>query len=296
MDHSFVLNSFSFPASDATEAFALLLGATKGMLAAGEREDRFSLYSEKPLSDFVIAPQYTYQNFLSELSNEKGEEDLHLALLEIIEKTPMIEYLPEDEFIEVASTSYYFPDEGYSGSVDVLAITWALDATLLSIGTSEKWRQLEVEFAKYEEGVPSDGVSYLPNVSCPAHGQELRGRRISARAVRLRDAFDQCKFTDQFIEWNDALPSGLKDKVYEKLRLAVEKKFQGGEPLFKSLDGADGIREIRFSSTQGGAVRILFRALQHDSHAVLVGFVKKSNREGYDTAITAAKALLKKMH
>ena len=81
----------------------------------------------------------------------------------------------------------------------------------------------------------------------------------------------------------------LKARIYDKLLLADMKKFQGGKPLFDTLNDADGLREMRFSAVQGGAVRILFGALSGQKYGILVGFIKKSDDEGYTSAIKLAK-------
>ena len=64
---------------------------------------------------------------------------------------------------------------------------------------------------------------------------------------------------------------------------------------FRCNSTADGIRELRFSAVQGGAVRILFGQLPDGKQAILVGFVKKSDSEGYPKAIPTAKELLSEM-
>ncbi|BCA99395.1 hypothetical protein ATCC19606_17310 [Acinetobacter baumannii] len=73
--------------------------------------------------------------------------------------------------------------------------------------------------------------------------------------------------------YNNDLSRENKHRVLEKLKLACERNFQGGEPLFKSLE--DGFREIRFDAHNGGAIRILFKNIKDNSHALLVGFIKK---------------------
>jgi hypothetical protein len=296
MDHNFVFNTISLPASDAGAAFSLLLDATKGMLAVGSGNDRYALYAdnEPDLQSYEVTAGYTYGDFLDELARH-NEDDLRVALLEIDDKSPMLEFISEGQFQEIASTAFYFPEEPYETSIDILGIAWYLDATLLSIGTSEKWRAPEVEFAEFTEGTPSTGNSYLRNVSCQGHGISLRAQFEPARDVPLSDIFLTCRFSDRFLEWDNSLPLDLKRRIRNKLTLAEEKKFLGGKPLFDTLTGADGLREMRFSAVQGGAVRVLFGSLPNNNHAVLVGFIKKSDGEGYSEAITSAKGLWAKM-
>jgi hypothetical protein len=291
MNHNFVLNLLSFPAKNSEEGYALLYTSLKGMLAVGKGEDRFSLYCDRvsQLQEVVIANGYTFREFLESLS-AKGEEDLLLALLEIDDKTPMLDHLSDEELEEIAGTSFYFPDEEYQGSVDILAVAWRADGTLLSIATERKWTLSEIAFAQYVGG-KTTGVCYVRNVSCHQHGLEINAQYGAIERTNLVELYPNCIFSAEFLEWHESLAADLKSRVAEKLSLAYRKNFQGGEPLFKTLDNAGGMREIRFSAVQGGAVRILFGALQKSKQAILVGFVKKSDNEGYTAAISKGSTL-----
>lgn len=55
------------------------------------------------------------------------------------------------------------------------------------------------------------------------------------------------------------------------------------------------IREIRFSAYPGGAIRILFKAAGNTQQAILLGFIKKSDAEGYLQNISEAKVILDKL-
>lgn len=295
MDHIFVLNTLSFPAGDAATATGLLIDAMRGMLHVGTNDDRYALYADvtPSLSGFEVAPGFSYSDFLDELERQ-GEQDLQVALLEIGDKSPALEFLTGDEITDLANECYYFPDTPYSGSIDIIALAWHLDAILLSIATSDTWRSDQVEFAKYVEGITNAAPSYLNNVSCRAHGVKL-GEALRGEVQSLAERFPACRFSDPFLEWEKGLSGDLRRRVGAKLALADAKQFQGGEPLFDTLKDADGIREMRFSAVQGGAVRILFSPLSGGQQAILVGFVKKSNNEGYPEAIPTAKKLLNAM-
>lgn len=295
MDHYFVFNALSFPAGDAATAIRLLIDAARGMLQVGGDDDRFALYADvtHPLSRFVIAPDFSYGDFLKELEH-RGEQDLLLALLEIEDKSPALDYLADDELDELASQCFYFPDAPYAGSIDIIALAWHLDAALLSIATSDRWNNGQVEFAKYIEGDTNTAPSYLNNISCRAHGERL-GAALRNEGQSLSMRFPGCQFSGQFLQWESDLPADLRRRVAAKFALADAKQFQGGEPLFKTLKDAEGIRELRFSAVQGGAIRILFDQLPDGKQGILVGFIKKSDSEGYSEAISTAKELLNKM-
>lgn len=293
MDHNFVFNKLSIPTANRNNAYNLLLGCVKGMIAVGSSDDRVAIYSDD-LHDCQIAPDYYYRDFISQLG-DNHESDLQLALLEIDDKTPMLDFLSDDIVNEIASSTFYFPNEAYTGSIDILAIAWHLDATLLSIATTDIWQKNEVEFAKYSEGQPSSGSSYLRNISCKEHGDAIRQQYLAVAETPLEELFPMCIFSVDFLEWIRQLPKDVFNRIVDKMALADAKQFQGGEPLFNTLHDADGIREIRFSAVQGGAVRILFRALSENRSAILFGFIKKSDNEGYKDAINSAKANLKRI-
>jgi hypothetical protein len=290
MNHNFVFNTLSLPAENSDSAYTLLFDSAKGMLAVGSGNDRFALYSDD-LLDRPVAPDYYYRDFIVQLE-EHHEVDLQLALLEIEDKTPMLDFLSEELFDEIASSSFYFPNEAYTGSIDVLATAWFLDATLLSIATKNKWLENEIEFAKYSSDKPSTGSSYLRNISCENHGYLIKQQYQFDPDLPLTELFPNCEFSHEFSTWINQLPSDLFKHVVNKIKLAYSKEFQGGEPLFKTLHNSNGIREIRFNAVQGGAVRILFKVLSASHSAILFGFIKKSKREGYKEAIDAAIKIL----
>jgi len=290
MEHNFVFNTLSFPATSQEDAYRLLLDSVKGMLAVRSNKDRIAMYSDDH-NNCPLGPDYFYRDFISQLG-EHHEDDLQLSLMEIDDKTPMLDFLSDDLFNKIASSTFYFPSEAYDGSVDVLAMAWHLEATLLSIATTDKWRENEVEFAKFSEGQPSTGSSYLRNISCEEHGNIIGQQYLVEAESPLEELFPRCLFSQDFLAWVYQLPKDVLKRVVNKVALANAKQFQGGEPLFNTLHNADGIREIRFSAVQGGAVRILFRVLSDNRSAILFGFIKKSDNEGYDEAIESAKTNL----
>lgn len=295
MHNNFVLNHLSLPAADKDLAHTMLLNTMRGMLAYGEYGDSFSIYSDgkNKIFDFEISPGYKYEDFVFSLE-DIGEEDLQLALLEISDKTPMLDFLNAEQFDAISESAFYFPDEAYSTTIDILGVAWELDAVLLSLNTSAKWSESEVRFAKYSTE-PMLGFSYIDNISKKEHGISFNEERKSLTEKTFAESFPICKFSDAFLDWHSGLAELLKIRVKEKISLAVGKNFSGGKPLFDSLSDADGMREIRFSNIEGGAVRIIFKDTSDKKHAILCGFIKKSNAEGYDQAIIDARKILKGM-
>lgn len=296
MQHNFILNTYSFPVSNKETAYELMLDATQGIFQVGQSGDRYALYrdSQESFYDYKIAPEYTLKSFLLDLHNN-GELDLQVLFYELEDKTPAINFLDEQQFLEVADSVFYFPGQPYVGSLDVISIAWALDATLFSAATAEMWCKSQVEFCKQIDNGLETNRAALRNVSKKSHGSELRQLYEATLFPALTDAFDNCAFTDEFLEWFDELQDENKVRVRKKLSLASALSFSGGEPLFKTLVGTDKIREVRFSAHTGGAIRILFARIADNKWVMLNGFIKKSNDEGYEQAIPQAERLLNNM-
>jgi len=296
MQHNFVFNHLSLPAVTRQGAYALLLDTMKGMLAVGDDNDRYAIFADhnEKLNAVLLSENYSYDDFLDDLA-VNGEEDLQLALLEVEDKTPMFNHIPDSTTEAMLDIVYYFPDQAYTGTVDILGLAWNIDAIVLSLATDDRWRSHEIKFSEY----PAESASqcaYLPNISTRSHGILIRQQREELRFGTLEEQFSSCKFAEPFLAWYASLHDLIKARVREKLKLATGKNFSGGKPLFDTLTNADGIREMRFSNVEGGAIRILFKPVKNDVWGVLTGFIKKSNSEGYDHAITVAKAAFKEIH
>lgn len=241
----------------------------------------------------MIAPEYTYEEFIFDLG-KSGHEDLQLVLLEINDKTSDLNVAIDTQLDEIFKCAFYFPDEAYVGCVDILAYAWFLNIPLLSIQTTERWKMQTIEFAKYDLSQSFNEIYSVHNISCKSHGILLKQYYLDLLRPTLESSFPGCRFTDNFKSWIEELSTENKTRVFEKLMLAASRQFEGGEPLFKTLD--EGIREIRFSASSGGAIRILFSRLGGNSWGILNAFIKKADAEGYDWAIPQAKELLKKFH
>lgn len=298
MDLSICLNSISTPADNAKEAYNLFLEACYGVLELGVgRDDRYFLFYDdiknRQLNACPLAYGYNYEDFLNELK-EKNEQDLLLFLIEMDDKSPAIDYLSlEDETLldELASYSFYLPETGTNQCMDTLGIAWLLDAYLLSLPTRSVWDSSHVEIARIGGEQYREERLLLKNIARREHGTELREERDRLEEVRLEDICPTCLFSTDFFAWYNGLSNENKHRIKNKLRVASERNFQGGKPLFDTLKEADGMREIRMFAYPGGAMRILFGAMPESRQAILIGFIKKDDKEGYDENIPSAKEL-----
>lgn len=296
MDHSFVLNHFSLPIDPQKDAFKVVLSLMQGMIAVGDNDSRYSLFTDtgSSLRECCFTDGFTFEDFLNRLPSE-NEHDLQLALAEIDDKTPMLDFIDDQQIEEIASSGYYFSDDGYTQSIDLLAIAWHQDAILLSVPNNERWSAPEILFAKYTEGIDCNGTLSLPNVSSKESGEVLHQNFYVTAESPLHECVNNCEFSTEFFEWFNALPLDLRHRIRSKLLLADSKAFQGGEPLFKTLDDADGMRELRFSAVQGGAVRILFGQLPIGLQGIFIGWVKKDDADGYASNIRTANKVWQEM-
>ena len=293
MEHSICMNTLSLPAPDREKAYELLLDACYGMLELNTGNDRFALYFDDKnnrIYDCLLAEHYTYSDFLDDL--EKNQlVDLLLTLQEAEDKSPALDHLSEDDFSRVSSFAFYLQNEGYNSSMDILGIAWVVDGVLLSLRTETKWAKPKVSIARWNEDEHREDRYSVRNISTEEHGIAHKKEIEDSLEISLEDVCPQCVFTDDFNAWYGALDDTNSHRVYNKIQLAIAKDFSGGEPLFKTLEDAGGMRELRLSAYPGGAIRVLFGTLPDQKQAILLGFIKKSDKEGYKTNIKKAKSL-----
>lgn len=293
MDSVFCINGNSFPAQDIHSACNLFDDALQGVLEVcdgGRAIFYYDSINEQPLLDLVLAPGFTYKDFLE----RHTDHDLKTFLYEVEDKSPALASLSDDQIDEMAAYSFYIPSESMLPTPDDLSLTHTMSGYLLSLRTSAIWDEHTIIVSRTDsKNRYVDEKLSLRNISKFQHGVFHR---------ESRDSFDVSVFlsptvvSDEFIHWLETITTENRNRVYAKLKDAKALGFSGGEPLFKTLKSSDGMRELRFSASSGGAIRILFKHLGHSQYAILNGFIKFSNSEGYDTEISKAELILKRLH
>lgn len=292
MSNNFVFNHLSLPAASKDQAYTLFKSIIEGMLQINQRGEGYRLFSECRLSETMLFDNYTYLDFVRELDQDSKNKDLCAFLLELEDKTPLVDHLTEEQFQTLSTNSYYFYDEPYTHSIDILGIAWNDDAILLSIPTDEKWSASQILIGQYEEHTPPNGSTPIPNISTRKQGIELNEKYSALKIKSLAELFPNCAFTERFIDWLESQDSRLREKIISKIAIAHERNFDGGKPLLETLSGNNShLREIRLSAIHGGAPRILF-ASTGLKIVILTGFVKHDSSEGYTEAIAHANAEL----
>lgn len=284
MDHIVCLNKNSFPANDANKAFQLFSDSLQGLLELNQGNDRFFLYLDSNglcLNDFELANDFIYADFLKMLA-EHQEVDLLSFLSELEDKSPALDFVSDEELEEASSYDFYMPNHG---GVDdgLFGLAWSISAILLSINSDERWDSTKIKIARTENGEFIDEELWLENIACSEHGMLVKEERSGED---INHICAQHKISSEFMSWHSSLSQENKHRVVSKLKLSCARSFNGGEPLFKALQG--GMREIRFSAYPGGAIRILFKAIEGSKQYILTGFIKKANTEGYDVNIERA--------
>jgi hypothetical protein len=284
MDHVVCLNQNSFPASDVSQGKALFNDALQGVLALHKGEDRFLFYLDAnvgTLFDFEIAPTFTYRSFV----DESQDNDLKSFLYEVEDKSPALDCLSSDQIDEMAEYRFYLHGRPADTHPDVYSLAWVLSGYLLSLATEDVWKQSEVVVCRVDaQGQFVNGDFSLKNIANSKHGQQHASILSS---VNLDAMLDPHHVSDELKRWFDEQNRENQERIVDKLTQAKNRQFDGGEPLFKSLEGTDGLREVRFSAHAGGAVRVIFKAHAEIKY-LLWGFIKKSDDEGYELGIRKA--------
>lgn len=287
MDLSFCINNNSFPSENVEIGNTLFNDAIQGVLNLITSDNkRIILYydsNDKNLSDLEIAENYTYENFRENCE----DEDLRLLLYEIEDKSPALDELSEEQINELSEYNYYITDEAFDKFPDVYGIAWILDAYLLSLATSEKWLppELKINMSGEDGKYITEGIS-LKNVSTSEHGLI----HLSANTENsLEEILTPHLVSREMIEWHSNQIKENKKIINNKLKLAVSRNFNGGLPLFETLNDGDGLREIRMHAYAGGAIRILYKNIKKSpNQIILIGFIKHSDNEGYGKNIPLA--------
>lgn len=292
MDYAICINQNSFPVDNAELGRELFDNAVSGVLELNTGNDRFLFFldsNKEDLSDLVIADGLTFDDY----RNNHDDLDLVLFLHEIEDKSPALDSLTDEQIEEMGSYSFYVPDEALDEFPDVYGLSWVLSGYLLSLASAPRWGKSEVQICRSdEEGRYVDEILTLKNISCQAHGLAIAE---AANQKNFEDIVSPHILTEELLGWFKEQSEENKARIIDKVELAINREFNGGEPLFKTLNDCDGIREIRMSAYSGGAIRILFKHLSQEKHALLVGFIKKKNDEGYTQATKVAKDLYKEL-
>src|SRR5690554_2999211 len=288
MDLIFCINTNSFPAESQQSGQVLFDDAIQGVLAlTGDGQARCQFYYDsnaEPLSALELSKGFTYEDFLG-----ASEPDLQLFLLEVEDKSPALDALTEDQIDEMAAYSFYQPGQAMDPLPDVYALAWVTSGYLLSLATEPKWCKESIKVCKADErGRFVDDFLLLKNIAQKEHGKHHADQ---LHAIDLGVILSGHLVSDEFVEWFAQLEAANQKIVAEKLKLAVEKRFQGGKPLFDSLHNSDALREIRCSAFSGGAIRMLFKHHENANYVVLLGFIKHSDNEGYAIHIPAAERI-----
>ena len=287
MDHTICINKNSFTSSNKNLVQTLFDDAIQGVLELQSGSDRFLFYldcDKGTLYDFQLTDNYTFEDFI----NETDDVDLTSFLSEVIDKSPALDNFSDEEIEELASYSFYIKDRAIDPYPDVYGLNLLISGYLLSINTEQIWSAPSITISKSDQQGQEIRESFqIKQISSYDHGifhtQDVQ--------LSIEDIISPHEISANFTEWFNEQTKENQHRIKDKLRIAKEQEFFGTEPLFKKLDDAKDLWEIRFFAHAGGCIRILYKDFDKPNKMILVGFIKKSNTEGYDTNITRANDL-----
>ena len=287
MDHIICVNKNSFPAENKDTGIALFNEALQGVLQLQKGQDRFLFYLDSnngDLSDFLIAPELCYEDFIDECE----DQDLALFLAEVEDKSPALDYLTDEQIEEMASYEFYIHDQPMDAYPDVYGLAWEVTGYLLSLDKDGRWSNSEIPVSRIDAtGRYVDDIFYLKNIANEDHGVE-HASELFTDNISLSEISHPHLVSDILSSWFIEQTEENKLRIVSKVRLACSRNFQGSKPLFETLTNGNGLREIRIPAYAGGAIRILFKQHHESIYALLVGFIKFSNSEGYSQAMRTA--------
>lgn len=287
MDHTICINKNSFTLNDKDLVHNLFDDAIQGVLELQSGSDRFLFYldcDKGTLYDFQLTDNYTFEDFIS----ETNDVDLASFLSEVIDKSPALDNFSDEEIEELASYSFYIKDRAIDPYPDVYGLNLLISGYLLSINTEKIWSAPSITISKSDQKGQEIRESFqIKQISSYDHGA-FHTQNVQ---LSIKDIISPHEISANFTEWFNEQTKENQHRIKDKLRIAKEQEFFGTEPLFKKLDDAKDLWEIRFFAHAGGCIRILYKDFDEPKKMILVGFIKKSNREGYDTNITRANNL-----
>ena len=296
MEHHICLNLNSFPATSSQQGFQLFNDSIQGILSLNGGHDRFTILADLSgitLNDFEIAAGYSIEDYKLELENQ-NERDALVFWAELEDKSPAMSYLDNDTIEDIASYNFFIPNQPIDCHPEVFGIAWFKDVTLLSINTNAKWNNDHIIIDRVDDtGRYLGELLKIKNIASPAHGAVHRIQIKASEDEKLRDVGDNMKVSPEVDSWFDLQTKEDKRIILRKLAYSCERKFQGGKPLFETLQ--DGIREIRFNAYSGGTFRVLFKLDATAKAMILNGFYKKRKDEGYVENIADAKTIFREM-
>lgn len=293
MQHKFIWNTHSFDAVSDDRALEIFENTFHGLIDIAGEGDTAALYFDKDteLSERKISESKKVSDFIQYLT-ERNEEDLLFVLTELVDKADAINSLDLELFNEAVNSCYYFSHLGYTGSVDFLALAAVYDGILFTANSNEFWSHHRIEVGQYQPGATNQENGFVYSVCNSATAQEIINViRPPYEEIQLNQLIPNCVISAELLEWFNQLDKDNKRITKNKLKIAHDLNFNGGEPLFKTLNDASGMRELRYSAFPGGATRILFGSLPNSKFGLLIGFIKKSNSEGYEVNIPRAEKI-----
>jgi hypothetical protein len=291
MDHLLCINTNSFPAENIETAKELFMDSIQGILQLFvESDDRVVFYldllDDRNLYRLELSQGFAYQDFLDYLQ-EENEYDLLSVLYDIEDKSPALDFFDEEAIDSITEYTYFLEGHELHLNPAVFSIADHLGAKLLSLNTSPEWSSHQLGFNITRCGEFNQEKCVVDNISTKSHGELLY---TLYNSLDLNDACPIQDISDELLLWFLELSAENRNIVYKKLKHCHELDFRGNEPLFKKLTGTNAVWEVRFSAFSGGAIRILYK-LRGSTTVLLLGFIKKSNDEGYDQNITRAEEI-----
>lgn len=288
MEHLLCFNHVNLPVDVRNNAFALLEESLQAALRLNSGEDRYAIYYDvEDQNQILLSEGYLYSDFKRELSGR--DVDLFSFILEIEDKVPFLEKLPEEDVEELSGVTGYVPGKGYATNYDIFTYAWLKSGFLLSLGSDDFWRRNTIDLSISFDNFQNESQVSIRNLS----RFENADFHIGQAREKIEEVFPGLHFEADFLGWYDAICQNDRDKTKNVIRLCVEGDFRLGRPVIDTLRDSDyqNMKEIRVGNAFGqrGKIRLFFISSADRIIYILLGFIKHSN--DYTVQIKQADAL-----
>lgn len=288
---AYCYNKLSFNSSISKDyAFRMLTNALQGIAYYNRKikSSGYIYFADNDIKDMCLCTNYSYLEYLKEL--EDKDKDLYEMILGMEDRAPYLNYITDENSIyKYNGCCIDGYETGNLSDLDLLLFAYISDSILISMNTHEIWNNNSVDIDVFKDNIPNKVTLY--NISCKGHGKELY--QITLQLPKIDDIVYMPQF-QSFFEKALINEDSRKRNIINSIRKASLYNFNMANNLIKPISGSHiMLYELKCDhKSSGGTGRILFYKSNPKIY-FLLGWIKKSNDDGYEQYIKQAQDIVK---